>query len=126
MLPVTLTEEEKLAPEVTVKLDPTATLPEVVKVDNVVAPRLVTPAFNPPKLDNPVTFNPFNAPYPVMDPPTPTLPVVVKEVELMFVAFNADRLVSPKTLREDSRLTPDVTVREEPNPTLPEVFKVFS
>ena len=38
-------------------------------------------AFNPAKLVRPVTFNPFKAPNPVIDPPTPTFPVVVRVEE---------------------------------------------
>ena len=32
-----------------------------------------------PKVDAPVTFNPDNAPYPVIDPPTPTLPDTLRD-----------------------------------------------
>jgi hypothetical protein len=71
---------------------PTATLPEVVKVERVVAPKVVVPAFNVPKLVNPVTFNPFNAPKPVIDPPTPMFPVVV--ILFTFVKENPPPLIS--------------------------------
>src|ERR1035437_6925941 len=90
---------------VTVNDPPTPTLPVVVKEVAVIAPvesevEVIAPAFNVPKLVNPVTFNPLNAPKPVILPPTPTLPVVVKEVALMFVALmvvevNAPVLTTP-------------------------------
>ena len=47
---------------VTLREDPIPTLPV---------------ALSPLKLESPVTFNPFNAPNPVIDPPTPMFPVVV-------------------------------------------------
>ena len=68
----TLTKDEKVAPEVVVKEPPIPVLPEVV---NVVP--LIVVAFNPARLDSPVTFKPFNAPYPVILPPTPMLPAVL-------------------------------------------------
>src|ERR1035437_3570685 len=91
---------------------PTPTLPVVVKEVAVIAPvesevEVIAPAFNVPKLVNPVTFNPLNAPKPVIEPPTPTLPVVVKEV-----------VVNPPLN------TPSpVTVNDPPTPTLPVVVK---
>ena len=74
--PETSKPPDKLTPEVTVKDDPIATLPEVVKVV-----RLVVVALSPARLDSPVTFNPDKAPKPVIDPPIPTFPVVDKVEE---------------------------------------------
>ena len=73
VLPVTEREDCRLTPEVTVSDPPIETLSEVVSVDE-----LMLVALSPAKLVSPVTFNPFKAPNPVMDPPTPTLPVVVR------------------------------------------------
>ena len=75
------------------------------------------------KLVLPDTFNPFNAPNPVIDPPTPTLQVVVKVLALMFVAFNACRLDNPVTFRVFNAAA-EVVVSDPPTATLPVVVKV--
>src|ERR1035437_2043775 len=118
------------AAELTVNDPPTATLPEVVKVERVIAPKVVVPAFNVPKLVNPVTFNPLNDPKPVIDPPTPRLPVVVKEVaviapvesevEVIAPAFNVPKLVNPVTFNPLNAPKPVIL---PPTPTLPVVVK---
>ncbi len=64
----------------------------VVRDEAVIAPvfkevETMAEALRLAKLVSPVTFNPDNAPNPVILPPTPTLPVVVKEVALMVVAL---------------------------------------
>ena len=73
------------------------------------------------KLVSPVTFNPFNAPKPVIEAPTPTLPEVVKVVELIEVAFNPARLDNPAIFSPPNPLIKPLTVNEPPTPTLPVV-----
>lgn len=70
----TLIPADKLTPEVTVKLDPTDTLPVVVSVDE-----LTVVALSPAMLESPVTFKPDKAaillaPVTTNDSPTPKLP----------------------------------------------------
>ena len=84
-----------------------------VELKVVVPETLRDEAFKAPRLVNPVTLRPFNAPYPVIDPPTPTFPEVTKDVALMLVVCNPPfNTPSP------------VTVSDEPIPKLPVKFPV--
>lgn len=140
VLPKACNDEEKTPAEVVVSEPPTAVLPEVFKVERVVAPVTssvpliwVLVAFKLAIFVNPVTFSPFNAPKPVIDPPTPTFPEVVKEVALMVVAVKAPlksvapltvkvfKSVLPVTCKKEEKLAPEVTVKDEPTATLPVV-----
>ncbi len=85
----------RTVPELTVNDDPRPTLPEV---------------FNPAIEVKPVTLSPFNAPKPVIDAPTPTLPVVVRVESCELPETNNDELNTPA----------EVTVNEVPIPTLPD------
>ena len=106
--PDTSKEELKSTPEVTVKEEPSPTLPV---------------ALSPARLVRPVTFKPFNAPNPVMEAPTPTLPVVVrvflnKDSPLTVKVFKS---VLPSTCSEEEKVPADVTESDCPTPTLPVV-----
>ena len=83
-----------------------------LNVDDPVTPKVF-------KFELPVTFNPFNAPKPVIDPPTPTLPVVVRVVALMLVAFKAWMFDSPVTFNPPLATVKPVVINDDPTPTLP-------
>jgi hypothetical protein len=100
----------------------------VVKVEELIVVEVRAPVFTVPKAVKPLTFKPFKLPNPVIDPPTPTLPVVVSEVALMVVEFKLavftfPREDNPETFNPPNTPT-EVTVKEAPIPVLPETFKV--
>ena len=122
--PETLIPVENTPADVAVRDPPTETLPEELRVVRLVAPRVDAPAFKPARLVKPVTFRPFRAPKPVMEPPTPTFPVVVRvflnnEAPLTVKVFKS---VLPVTAKDALRLTPDVTLKDCPIPTFPEIL----
>lgn len=94
----------------TVNDEPILTLPEVDKVF---------------KVELPDTFSPFKAPKPVIEAPTPTLPEVVRVVELIFVAFRPCNDENPLTDNPPNTPT-DETLTDPPTPTFPEVTKVLN
>lgn len=95
--PKTLREDSRLVPLFTVRELPTPTLP--VKSEK---PFTLKPLCPKIRLD---TFR---------EEPIPVFP----EVE------RVDSWELPETFNEESKFTPDVTVSDDPIPTLPEVFKV--
>ena len=88
----------------TVKDEPSPTLPEALRVD---------------KLVSPVTFKPFKAPKPVILPPTPMLPVVVKDEPEI-----TPRSEVPATLIPERKLAAEVTFRDDPTPTVLENIEI--
>ena len=85
--PKTLSDDDKLAPDVTLSDPPTETLPDVVKDESVVEPALRVPRF--------------------------VKPDTVRELKSEF----------PATLIPDKKSAPEVTERDCPIPTLPETLR---